>query len=202
MKVIIIIVFALLSGWGNLQASEREYVSRGDADMAQADTVRNVKVEIKSMEDLQNLMKMLGGSGGNAANVKVTGISRIIETPEVKEINNKNLVVETVLLNDSATVVTLDVAKCKGKLSGVDTSAYLSLNGQQYKIKEISDVKLPNSGKSALKFNAKKNKLTLIFPSLGMAAMMAREIDLVLSKETDGVQIKGINMLRKASTAQ
>ena len=159
------------------------------------DSVRQT-IQIKTKEDLENLLKMLGGE-----NLKLAGISRTIDNPEVRECSQEELKVQSVLLTDSSTVVTLDIAACKKKLCGVDTSAYMMAGEHYFKIKELSGAKLPTSGKVALKVDDIRNTLDLIFPSLGMAVMGIREFDLVLSKEPGGIQIKGICLVKKQTAA-
>lgn len=198
MKKIILMTFALLSGWGGLQASVKENVSiHNECNMLSDTTERKtVTVRIESMEDLQNAFKsLLGGGGGQGVRMNMT---RMVETPPIKENSNQALSIQSMTLSDSATLVVLDVQKCKGKLTGIDTSAYLQVNGKQYSIQKIKDGKLPTKANETLKFDAKNKTLELLFPGVP-SSLTITELDLILSKDPKGIQMKGVSLQKKVS---
>lgn len=199
MKKLVFVAFMLLGGCVCLQSRANEGKWMEKIQMIDTTVQKTMKVEIKSVEDLQNLFKMITGGGGDAGGVRV-GMTRMIETPVVRESSVPALRVQAVTLTDSVTLITLDIQNCKGKLTGVDTSAYIQVDGKQYSIKEMKGGKLPQQSNAALKVDAKKTSIDLIFP--GISVITARELDLILSKAPNGIQIKGISLLKKVSTAQ
>mgnify|MGYP006874104218 CR=1 FL=1 len=174
-KILILVVFALIGG--GLYANSERVLSKGEGKLIVTDTV-------KGNVDLQKVLQAAMASG----QMPKFRLTQTI-TPVNVSSTNKHVKINAYVLNDSACVVQLDVSGCKGKLTGIDTSAYLQACNKIYKIKSVKEAKLPVDSKVTMTWDAKKEVINLVFPGV---KIVPNEWDweLVLSKAKNGVRVK------------
>ena len=93
------------------------------------------------------------------------------------------------VMNAEYWIVVLDVAECKGKLQGIDGTAYFEADGVKYALKEVKEAKIPASVQEVMTWDASKvNRLNLVFEPVKVTANS--QMELVLSTAKNGVRIK------------
>ena len=92
-------------------------------------------------------------------------------------------------LNNNYCNVILDVTACKGKLKGVDKTAYFEVDGVKYPLKGVKETTVPEDPKTAMEWDAAQTSyLTLEFQPIKMKR--DSKMVLVLSTADNGVRIE------------
>lgn len=177
-RILFLVVFAFIGG--SLYANSGKSLSERECKSVATDTVKKGNV------DFQKLFQAVAASG-QKPNFRLT--QNI--TPVNVSSTNKQVKVLKYVINDSICMVCLDVSGCKGKLKGIDTTAYLQTGSPErtYKIKSVQEGKLPADTKTALTWDAKHDVVTLVFPPVKFVPG-EWDWDLVLSTAKDGVKMK------------
>ncbi|WP_065220529.1 MULTISPECIES: hypothetical protein [Butyricimonas] len=177
-RILILVVFAFIGG--GLYANSGKSLSERECKSVATDTVK------KGSIDFQKLFQAAAASGQKPMIRLTQNI-----TPVNVSSTNKQVKVLKYVINDTICMVCLDVSGCKGKLRGIDTTAYLQTGSpdRTYKIKSVQEGKLPADTKTALTWDAKHGMLTLVFPPVKMVSG-EWDWDLVLSTAKDGVKMK------------
>lgn len=179
-QILVLVVFVLIGG--GLYANEGRVLSQKEGKQVVADTLKKGNV------DLGKLIQAVVASGQKP----IFRLTQVI-TPVNISSTNKQVKVVSYTFNDTMCVVQLDVTGCKGKLIGIDTTAYLQTGTADrvyvYKIKSVAEAELPENSKVAMKWDAKKNVINLVFPGVKLLSN-DWDWDLVLSTAKNGIHVK------------
>ena len=181
-RILILVAFVLIGG--GLYANNGKALAEKEGKQVVNDTT---KKGVSGKIDLQKMLQAAAASGQKP---------RIMLTQNITPVNvsstNKHVKVETYVIKDTMCMVRLDVTGCKGKLTGIDTSAYMVVGepGNVYKIKSVKEAKLPVNAKEAMTWDSKKtNMITLVFPKIKMISGKW-DWEVVLSTAKNGERLK------------
>ncbi len=173
-KIFSLVVFAFLGYC--LQANVGESMSVNEEKKVVADTTQPKQIRM----NLQDLMKMAGANGGKSG----LRLIQNIHDPKLLSTTNKNVGVKgyQFIGNDSC-IIFLDVEKCKGRLSGIDTTGYIQSEENRYKIIKLQDGRdIPTDAKTAITWDpAKTTTLGVMF--YGIKFPKSHELEIVFSQK-------------------
>lgn len=129
------------------------------------------------------LMLLCIGSAGN---------TRVVEKPLFWARTIDNVEVRKVVVNDTETIVYMEVASGNDRVNGIDREISLIADGVQYDLREARGVQLPRSIVSPAILEPGNSVFELVFPPL---ANSVRQFDLMLARKTKAVScIYGIRL--------
>lgn len=129
-----------------------------------------------------DLASLLGGSGAKI------NLTQNIHDPITVSSTTDKLKVQGFTLNNDYCIVILDATACKGKLTGIDKTAYFEVDGVKYPIKEVKEAAIPADSKTAMTWDSGTTTLNLVFPGIKVNANS--KMVLVLSTAENGVRIE------------
>lgn len=136
-----------------------------------------------------------GGAGGSfdlasllgAGGAKVN-LTQNIKDPIMVSSTTDKLKVYGFTLNNDYCIVILDASACKGKLKGIDKTAYFEVDGVKYPLKGVKEATVPDNADTAMEWDAEQPYLKLEFPGIKMKP--DSKMKLVLSTAKNGIQIE------------
>ena len=114
------------------------------------------------------------------------GQTRVIEKPLFTARTVDNVEISKVVLGDRETVITLDAAACKGKLTQISKGLYLLADGQRYELRECRGATLPDSMIGDSKIDEANPFFDLVFAPLPASV---RSLDLIFYKSAKGLPL-------------
>ena len=181
-KIFSLVVFAFLGCC--LQANASESLSVKENKTVVADTTNPKQVKM----NLQDLMKMAGANGGKPA----FRLIQNIHDPRILSTTNKAVGVKgyQFIGNDSC-IIFLEVEKCKGRLSGIDTSGYIQSEENRYKNIKLQDGRaIPADAGTEITWDPKKTTILGVMFH-GIKFPKSQELEVVFSrKDPKALKIK------------